>query len=125
MVGAAAGLAGAGLGGDGEPGGAGVLEGGDLVDVAEGIQTITLHRPQKLNAFTPRMMRELIDAFAAADANDDVRAVIVTGAGRAFCAGADLSSGARTFERVEGGGRPVPKQDADDRVDRRCEPRGW
>jgi enoyl-CoA hydratase/carnithine racemase len=88
-----------------------------LVDVAEGIQTITLHRPEKLNAFTPRMMHELIDAFAAADANDDVRAVIVTGAGRAFCAGADLSSGARTFERVEGGGRPIPKQDADGRVD--------
>lgn len=69
------------------------------LDVAEGIQTITLQRPEKLNAFTRPMMNELIDAFAAADANDEVRAVIVTGAGRAFCAGADLSAGAATFER--------------------------
>jgi enoyl-CoA hydratase/carnithine racemase len=87
------------------------------LDVAEGIQTITLHRPEKLNAFTARMMHELIEAFAAADANDEVRAVIVTGSGRAFCAGADLSGGARTFERVAGGERPQPKQTADGGVD--------
>jgi enoyl-CoA hydratase/carnithine racemase len=66
--------------------------------VADGILTLTLDRPDKLNAFTPRMMRELIDAFDRADADDAVRAVIVTGAGRAFCAGADLSAGSGTFD---------------------------
>jgi enoyl-CoA hydratase/carnithine racemase len=67
-------------------------------EVADRVLTITLHRPDKLNAFTERMCRELIDAFDRADADDDVRAVIVTGAGRAFCAGADLSTGGRTFD---------------------------
>ncbi len=67
-------------------------------DVDEHVLTITLHRPDKLNAFTGRMMQELIDAFDRADAADDVRAVIVTGAGRAFCAGADLSAGGSTFD---------------------------
>src|SRR3954449_1576370 len=62
-------------------------------DLADGVLTITLHRPERLNAFTATMARELVDAFDAADADDDVRAVIVTGAGKAFCAGADLSSG--------------------------------
>ncbi len=61
------------------------------------VATITLNRPEKLNAFTNRMMRELIDAFDRVDADDDVRAVIVTGAGRGFCAGADLSVGGTTF----------------------------
>jgi enoyl-CoA hydratase/carnithine racemase len=56
------------------------------------IATVTLHRPDKLNAFTPTMMRELCDAFDRTDADDAVRAVIVTGSGeRAFCAGADLT----------------------------------
>jgi enoyl-CoA hydratase/carnithine racemase len=67
-------------------------------DVAGGIATITLDRPEKLNAFTSRMMLELIAAFDATDADDAVRAVIVTGAGRAFCAGADLGSGGNTFD---------------------------
>src|SRR5262249_42075435 len=67
-------------------------------EVRDGVATITLDRPAKLNAFTARMMRELIDAFDRADADDAVRAVIVTGAGRAFCAGADLSSGGDTFD---------------------------
>ena len=53
-------------------------------EVADGILTITLDRPEKLNAFTGRMMRELIDAFDRADADDAVRAIIVTGAGRAL-----------------------------------------
>jgi enoyl-CoA hydratase/carnithine racemase len=66
--------------------------------VAENVLTITLNRPEKLNAFTLQMMQELIDAFDRADADDAVRAIIVTGAGRAFCAGADLSSGAKTFD---------------------------
>ncbi len=74
-------------------------------EVAEGVVTITLDRPDRLNAFTPTMRDELIEAFDRADADDDVRAVIVTGEGRAFCAGADLEAGASTFdwrERQEG-----------------------
>ena len=67
-------------------------------EVADRVLTITLHRPDKLNAYTRRMQEELIDAFGRADADDDVRAIVVTGAGRAFCAGADLSAGAATFD---------------------------
>lgn len=67
------------------------------VDVADKIMTITLNRPDRLNAFTEKMKHELIDAFDRADGDDGVRAVIVTGAGRGFCAGADLASGADTF----------------------------
>jgi enoyl-CoA hydratase/carnithine racemase len=66
--------------------------------VDDGIATITLHRPDKLNAFTAQMRDELIAAFDATDADDAVRAVIVTGSGRAFCAGADLSGGGKTFD---------------------------
>ncbi len=76
-----------------------------VYEVADNIATITLNRPEKLNAFTDTMMSELIDAFDKADADDNVRAVIVTGAGRAFCAGADLSAPARTFGSP-GEGRP-------------------
>ncbi len=68
------------------------------VAVAETILTITLNRPERMNAFTPQMMREMIAAFDQADDDDRVRAVIVTGEGRAFCAGADLSSGTATFD---------------------------
>lgn len=68
-----------------------------LYAVEGGIATITLNRPEKLNAFNVQMMKDLIAAFDATDADDAVRAVIVTGAGRAFCAGADLSAGAETF----------------------------
>ena len=68
-------------------------------EVAEQILTITLNRPDKLNAFNAQMQGELIDAFDAADKDDNVRAIIVTGAGRGFCAGADLSAGADTFDR--------------------------
>lgn len=67
-------------------------------DVDDGILTITLSRPDKLNAFTPLMMTELLAAFDAADADDDVRVVIMTGEGRAFCAGADLSGGGKAFD---------------------------
>jgi enoyl-CoA hydratase/carnithine racemase len=70
-----------------------------VYDVADHIATITLNRPEQLNAFTGTMMNELIDAFDQIDADDDVRVVIVTGAGRGFCAGADLSSGGETFSR--------------------------
>jgi enoyl-CoA hydratase/carnithine racemase len=69
-----------------------------IYDVSENIATITLNRPEKLNAFTGIMMNEMIAAFDQADADDNVRAIIVTGAGRAFCAGADLSAGPRTFD---------------------------
>jgi enoyl-CoA hydratase/carnithine racemase len=68
-------------------------------DVADHVATITLDRPESLNAFTTTMMYELVDAFDAVDADDDVRAVVVTGRGRGFCAGADLSSGGGTFSR--------------------------
>src|SRR5206468_11271044 len=73
-----------------------------LYRVEDGLLTLTLNRPEKLNAFTPRMMRELIDAFERADAEDAVRAVIATAAGRAFCAGADLSEGGATFDSTVG-----------------------
>src|SRR6059058_3733251 len=73
-------------------------------EIADSILTITLDRPDRLNAFTATMGRELIEAFDAADADDDVRAVIVTGAGRGFCAGADLGGGGATFDWRERGG---------------------
>ena len=69
-----------------------------LYNVEEGIATITLNRPEKMNAFTADMRDDLVTAFDATDADDAVRAVIITGAGRAFCAGADLSSGGKTFD---------------------------
>ena len=59
---------------------------------------VTLNRPEKLNAYTGQMGAEITDAFARADRDDAVRAVIVTGAGRAFCAGADVSGGAKSFD---------------------------
>ncbi len=71
-------------------------------EVDDGIATITLNRPDKLNAFTSRMVHETVAALDAVDADDDVRAVIVTGAGRAFCAGADISEGGSTFEKTSG-----------------------
>jgi enoyl-CoA hydratase/carnithine racemase len=87
-----------------------------LYDVSEHVLTITLNRPDRLNAFTGTMMNELIAAFDAADADDDVRAIIVTGAGRAFCAGADLSEGAKTFDFAARADRP-DKQGTPQRAD--------
>ncbi len=72
-------------------------------EVSERILTLTLDRPDKLNAFTGTMLQELLDALDRADADDDVRAIIVTGRGRAFCAGADLSGGAGTFDARDRG----------------------
>jgi enoyl-CoA hydratase/carnithine racemase len=94
-----------------------------VVHVEHGILTLTLHRPEKLNAFTAVMMRELIDVFTKVNADDAVGAVVVTGAGRAFCAGADLSAGAATFDattnpaRKERDAGPVETVDwSDERV---------
>jgi len=70
-------------------------------EVEDGVCTVTLHRPDRLNAVTTTMLRELGEAWNRADADDAVRAVIVTGAGRAFCAGADLGSGGSTFDYAE------------------------
>ena len=70
--------------------------------VADHVATITLNRPDKLNAFTATMALELIAALDVVDADDDVRAVVITGAGRGFCAGADLSGGGDTFSYAEG-----------------------
>ncbi|HET6368793.1 MAG TPA: enoyl-CoA hydratase-related protein, partial [Pseudomonadales bacterium] len=61
-------------------------------EVEDGVLTVTLDRPATLNALTRTMLRELLEAFERADADDAIRVVIVTGAGRAFCAGADLSA---------------------------------
>ena len=68
-----------------------------IYEVSNNIATVTMHRPDKMNAFTGVMMNELLQVFDEIDADDNVRAVIVTGCGRAFCAGADLSHGADTF----------------------------
>ncbi|MFV8835553.1 crotonase/enoyl-CoA hydratase family protein [Aquisalimonas sp.] len=68
-------------------------------EVDQGVLTLTLDRPDRMNAFNDAMRRELIEAFDAADSDDSVRAIIVTGAGKAFCAGADLEKGGDTFNR--------------------------
>jgi enoyl-CoA hydratase/carnithine racemase len=70
-------------------------------EMRDGIAVITLHRPEQLNAFSGRMGEELGDAWRRCDEEDAVRAVVLTGAGRAFCAGADLSAGAETFGKQE------------------------
>ena len=74
-----------------------------LYRVEDGIATITLNRPEKMNAFTAQMRDDLVAAFDLTDADDAVRVVIVTGAGRAFCAGADLSGGGKTFDYASRG----------------------
>ena len=88
-----------------------------LTDLADNIFTITINRPDKLNALNLTMIREFIDAFDQADADDAARAIIVTGAGRAFCAGADLSTGARTFDREARPDRPPVPNGPDGKPD--------
>jgi enoyl-CoA hydratase/carnithine racemase len=68
------------------------------LEIANGVATLTLNRPDRMNAFTPQMALDMIAAFDETDANDDVRVVIVTGEGRAFCAGADLAGAGSTFD---------------------------
>jgi enoyl-CoA hydratase/carnithine racemase len=85
------------------------------LDREDGVATITLNRPDRLNAFTEQMLEELLEALDITDADDDVRAVIFTGSGRAYCAGADLGKGGDTFKsddepfdlerHADGGGR--------------------
>jgi enoyl-CoA hydratase/carnithine racemase len=86
--------------------------------VADHVLTLTLDRPERLNAFTGRMAAELIAAFDRADADDDVRAVVVTGAGRGFCAGADLAAGGATFDYDERAAERAQGPDADPDRDR-------
>jgi enoyl-CoA hydratase/carnithine racemase len=79
-------------------------------EVADQVLTITLDRPDRLNAWTPTMQRELIEAFDRADADDEVSAIVMTGAGRAYCAGADLEGGGSTFDwREREGDGDVPR----------------
>lgn len=73
-----------------------------LYEVDDGVATITLHRPDRMNAFTSTMCEELLDALDRVDEDDGVRALVFTGAGRAFCAGADLGRGGATFDNATG-----------------------
>jgi enoyl-CoA hydratase/carnithine racemase len=75
-------------------------------DVKDAVGLVTLNRPERRNAYTPRMMEELVWTFGQADVDDRVRAVIVTGEGAAFCAGSDLAEGGKTFD-TEASGEPV------------------
>jgi len=74
------------------------------LEVTDGVAVVTLQRPEVLNAFSTRMGHELDDIYRHCDADDDVRVVVLTGAGRAFCAGADLTRGGETFAAPEPGG---------------------
>jgi enoyl-CoA hydratase/carnithine racemase len=86
--------------------------------VADRVLTITLHRPERLNAWTTTMQRELIEAFDLADADDDVRAIVVTGEGRGFCAGADLGGGGDTFDATQRESAKVAGEDDDHEIRR-------
>jgi enoyl-CoA hydratase/carnithine racemase len=80
-----------------------------LTGLHDGVMTVTLNRPDKLNAFNQTMSRELIDFFTTVNADDAVRAIVVTGAGRAFCAGADISGGSAAFTVWNDGSKPVKR----------------
>jgi enoyl-CoA hydratase/carnithine racemase len=88
-----------------------------LTDLSDNIFTITINRPDKLNALNTTMIREFIDAIDTADRDDAARAIIVTGAGRAFCAGADLSTGTGTFDREARKDRPPVPDGPDGKPD--------
>ncbi|HSI02489.1 MAG TPA: enoyl-CoA hydratase-related protein [Reyranella sp.] len=80
-----------------------------LTELQDGVMTVTLNRPDKLNAFNTIMSRELIDFFHGVNAMDEVRAIVVTGAGRAFCAGADISGGSGAFRVWNDGSKPMKR----------------
>jgi enoyl-CoA hydratase/carnithine racemase len=82
-----------------------------LYGVTDGVATITLNRPDRLNALNAEMYEGLLEAFDRTDADDSIRAVVVTGAGRAFCAGADLGRGARTFDYGDSAEAPDAHRD--------------
>jgi enoyl-CoA hydratase/carnithine racemase len=84
-----------------------------LTDLSGGVMTVTLNRPDKLNAFNPTMSRELIDFFQRVNTMDEVRAIVVTGAGRAFCAGADISGGSGAFQVWNDGNKPEKREASD------------
>ena len=88
-----------------------------LTELSENIFTITINRPDKLNALNTVMIREFIDAIDTADQDDAARAIVVTGAGRAFCAGADLSMGGGTFDREARKDRPAVPHGPDGKPD--------
>ena len=77
-----------------------------LLDVKDGVATVTLNRPERMNAWNAQMAAELTDVMGVCNEDDSVRAVVLTGAGRAFCAGADLSRSGDTF-----GGRDQPRRE--------------
>src|SRR5262245_41137794 len=81
-----------------------------LAELDQGVMTLTLNRPDRLNAFNTLMSRELIDFFQRVNTMDEVRAIVVTGAGRAFCAGADISGGSGAFQVWNDGARPQTRQ---------------
>jgi len=84
-----------------------------LTHLDHGVMTLTLNRPDKLNAFNTVMSKELIDFFGRVNAMDEVRAIVVTGAGRAFCAGADISAGAGAFQVWNDGSKPKQRDPND------------
>ncbi len=92
-----------------------------LYDIHEAVATITMHRPDRLNAWTPRMGHELYEAFQVAGDDDGVRAIVVTGAGRGYCAGADMDS-LRSLQNAEDSATadaeaiPAARHDADTRT---------
>ena len=84
-----------------------------LTSLEDGVMTVTLNRPDKLNAFNTVMSKELIDFFQRVNAMDEVRAIVVTGAGRAFCAGADISGGSGAFQVWNDGSKPQKREARD------------
>ena len=86
------------------------------LQVNNGVATVTLRRPEQLNAVTPIMAKELVEIFAEADRNDAIRVVVVTGAGKAYCAGADLSAGPSTWDMSKQAGKHVAISEHRDRA---------